>query len=95
MYALYSKIFLFRFISHVEKIVNLGQSVTQVLFKVISDILTRLSKYSFIEETKKKKEKRINIIEEKEIPTFTIRNIKIMVEKSFTYARVLSNKCRM
>jgi hypothetical protein len=37
--------------------VELGQSVTQVLFKVIADILTYLSKYLFIEETKKRKKK--------------------------------------
>jgi hypothetical protein len=44
---------------------------------------------------RRNKEKERNIIEEKEILTFTIMNVKIMIEKSFTYACVLSNKCRM
>jgi hypothetical protein len=75
--------------------VDLGQSVTQVLFKVISDILTYFSKYSFIEETKKMKEQRTNKNEEKDILTFTIMNIEIMIEKSVACTRVLSNKFRM
>jgi hypothetical protein len=41
-------------------------------------------------DRKKKKEN-----EEKEILMFTIMNIKIMIEKSFTYACVSSNKFRM
>ena len=82
--CVYSTTFLFRFISHVQKSVDLGQSVTHVLFKVISDILTCLSKYSFREETKKIKKKRKKN-EEKEILTFTIMNIKIMIENPFTF----------
>jgi len=65
-----------------------------MLLKVISHILTCLSKYLFIEESKKMKGKRRKRSKNKEILTFTIMNIKIMIEKSFTYACVLSNKCR-
>jgi len=49
----------------------------------------------FIEETKKRKENEERKKGKEKILTFMIMNVKIMIEKSFTYACVLCNKCRM